>query len=112
METVWVLGDQLNRDLGALRDAVPARTRVLLVESQAKLASKVWHRQRAHLVLSAMRHFAAELRAEGFAVDHRVASSLRAGMRDHVAEFAPSRVRAMSPASWDGVALAFFLKSK
>ena len=105
MKTVWVLGDQLHRGIGALRDATPAHSRVLLVESRAKLASKPWHRQRAHLVLSAMRHFAAELRTEGFEVDHRVAPSLRAGWREHVAEFAPSRVRAMSPASWDGVAL-------
>ena len=36
--TVWVLGDQLNRDLGALRDARPDRDRVLIVQSAAKLA--------------------------------------------------------------------------
>jgi deoxyribodipyrimidine photolyase-related protein len=40
MDTVWVLGDQLNRRLGALRDADPATTHVLLVESDAKLRSK------------------------------------------------------------------------
>lgn len=105
METVWVLGDQLNRRLGALRDATPATTRVLLVESAAKLGSKRWHRQRAHVVLASMRRFAAELAAEGFAVDHRVAPSLAEGFRAHVAEHAPSTVRAMSPASWDGVRL-------
>ena len=35
--TVWVLGDQLNRELGALREATPDSHRVLLVESTAKL---------------------------------------------------------------------------
>jgi len=54
-DTVWVLGDQLNRELGALRGATAQRARVLLVESTAKLASKRWHVQRAHLVITAMR---------------------------------------------------------
>ena len=102
METVWVLGDQLSSDHGALRDRDPATTRVLLVESSAKIASKRWHRQRLHVVLASMRKFAAELRDAGFEVDHRSAPSLRAGLTAHRDEFAPSRVIAMAPMSWDG----------
>ncbi|HBX10733.1 MAG TPA: cryptochrome/photolyase family protein, partial [Candidatus Microthrix parvicella] len=64
LDTVWVLGDQLNRRVGALADRKPGDCRVLLVTSEAKISSKRWHRQRLHLVLSAMAHFAAELRAE------------------------------------------------
>jgi len=105
VETIWVLGDQLNRELGALRGADPTRARVLLVESDAKLGSKRWHVQRAHLVITAMRRFATELHDEGFEVDHRRAPSLRAGVEAHVAAFGPERVRAMEPASWDGLAL-------
>jgi deoxyribodipyrimidine photolyase-related protein len=105
MRTVWVLGDQLNRDLGAMRTAEPHDTRVLLVESDAKLRSKRWHVQRLHLVIAGMRRFADELRAEGFAVDHRRAPSLRAGLRAHRDEHLPTSVVAMEPASWDGVAL-------
>ena len=55
MRTIWVLGDQLNRSIGALATADPTTDRILVVESDAKLASKRWHRQRAHLVLAAMR---------------------------------------------------------
>ena len=73
--TVWVLGDQLNRELGALRDASPERHRVLLVESTAKLTGRPWHRQRAHLVIAAMRRFAVDLRSAGFEVDHQPALS-------------------------------------
>ena len=102
MRTVWVLGDQLNRSIGALADADPDRDRVLLVESHAKLTSKRWHRQRAHLVLAAMRRFADELRSAGFDVDHRRAASLRAGFREHVDEYAPGTVVATEPASWSG----------
>ncbi len=105
MERIWVLGDQLNRGLGALAEADPQVQRVLLIESAAKLASKRWHVQRAHFVVASMRRFAEELRAAGFVVDYRRATSLTTGFRDHMAELAPTRVSVMEPASWDGLAL-------
>lgn len=105
MQTVWVLGDQLNRSIGALSEADPSSHRVLIVESAAKLGSKRWHRQRAHLVLTAMRRFAGELRAAGYEVDHRRSGSLRGGFRAHVDEYAPDAVVATEPASIDGLAM-------
>lgn len=102
MDTVWVLGDQLRRDTGALAPFRAGEVRVLLVESDAKIGTGRWHRQRLHFVLASMRRFAAELRDEGFAVDLRRASSLRAGLDAHRAEFSPGRVLAMSPMSFDG----------
>jgi deoxyribodipyrimidine photolyase-related protein len=101
--TIWVLGDQLSRSSSAFDGADPRTHRVLLVESTAKLASKAWHRQRAHLLITAMRRFAAELRAEGFEVDHRRAPSLAEGLRAHRAEHGPTTVVAMEPASRDGL---------
>lgn len=100
--TVWVLGDQLDPEQAALRSATPATHRILLVESTAKLAQHRWHVQRAHLVLTAMRRFAEERRADGYEVDHRVAPTLAAGLAAHRAEFDPSEVVAMEPASRDG----------
>jgi deoxyribodipyrimidine photolyase-related protein len=99
--TVWVLGDQLSRSSGALADRAPGDCRVLLVESAALISSRRWHRQRLHLVLSAMAHFAAELRAEGFDVDHRRSDTLQLGLRDHVEEFGVGTVVATEPTSWD-----------
>ena len=75
---------------------------MLLVESETLITSRRWHRQRLHLVLSAMMHFAVELRVEGFEVDHRRASTLGQGLREHLDEFGPRRVIAMEPTSWDG----------
>lgn len=103
--TVWVLGDQLNRGIGSLAGRSPSDCRVLLVESRAKLESKRWHVQRAHLVVSAMAHFAAELEAAGFEVDHRAAPTLAAGLHAHREEFGVERVIAMEPMSWDGRSL-------
>ncbi len=105
LPTIWVLGDQLNRNIGAMQTAHPDTHRVLLVESTAKLESKPWHRQRAHFVIASMRRFADDLRAQGFDVDLRVAASLPEGLADHVATYKPSRVCATEPASWDGLAM-------
>ncbi len=103
--TVWVLGDQLNRGIGALAQADPATHRVLMVESLGKLASKRWHRQRAHFVIASMRRFADDLRADGFDVDYRYSTSQRAGHAEHVAEFSPAEVIATEPASFDGLVM-------
>jgi len=65
--TALVLGDQLSHANPALEGA----DRVLVVESRAALARVRYHRQRRHLVLSAMRHYAQELRDRGVEVDER-----------------------------------------
>jgi deoxyribodipyrimidine photolyase-related protein len=54
--TRWLFGDQLGPHFLEDHDGP-----VLLVESRRVFARKVFHRQKAHLVLSAMRHRAAEL---------------------------------------------------
>ena len=100
MDTVWVFGDQLNRSIGALADANPQRHRILLVESATLLGTHRWHRQRAHLVLAAMRRFAGELRGAGFEVDHRRATSLIEGYEAHRREHAPDVVFVTEPNSW------------
>jgi deoxyribodipyrimidine photolyase-related protein len=100
LDTVWVFGDQLNRGIGALATARPDRDRILLVESTEHCASRPFHRQRLHLVLAGMRRLGAELAAEGFAVDHRRAPSLAAGLAAHRAQFRPGAVRATEPLSY------------
>lgn len=103
--TVWVLGDQLDRRLAGLHEAQPGTHRILMVESTAKIRSKPWHIQRAHFVITSMRRFAAEMRAEGFEVDYRKAESLRAGLLEHRSEYSPSEIVVMEPASWSGLQL-------
>ncbi|MGA1052122.1 MAG: cryptochrome/photolyase family protein [Ilumatobacteraceae bacterium] len=101
MQTVWVLGDQLNRRIGALAAARPGSHRVLLVESAGLVAGRRWHRQRLHLVLTAMRRFASELAEEGFDVDLRRAPTLIDGLTGHIADHRPSSVLVTEPNSWD-----------
>lgn len=94
--TAWVLGDQLSRRNPAIEGA----DRVLIVESAAKLRAGRPHRQRLHLFLSAMRHFAAEIGgADGPEVDYRRADSLRAGLEAHTRRHRPDEVVMLAPSS-------------
>lgn len=98
--TIWVFGDQLNRAIGALADAIAGEDRVLLVESRAKL-DDARHRQRTHLVAAAMRRFADELADAGFEVDLRPAATLADGLAAHRGTYRSAEVVATEPTSWD-----------
>ena len=66
----FVLGDQLTRNVSALRDLDPQRDVVLMVEVQEETTYVRHHKQKIVFILSAMRHFAEELRSEGIRVDY------------------------------------------
>ena len=53
-DTVWVFGDQLNRNIGALANATPGGHRVLMVIARNKVQARRWHAQRLHLIVTAM----------------------------------------------------------
>lgn len=63
-----VLGDQCTHTLSALDDLDPTRDVVLLAEVRSECTYVPHHKQKIALVLSAMRHFAEELRARGIKV--------------------------------------------
>ncbi len=103
MTTALVLGDQLMQDNPALDGA----DRILFVESQALLQRPGLHRRRAHIVLSAMRHRAAELRAEGRDVDYVRAPTFAAGLAGHddIVCASPNRAAAVDALQAAGVRL-------
>jgi deoxyribodipyrimidine photolyase-related protein len=98
-ETVWVFGDQLNRNIGALASASPNLQRVLLITAEAKFASRPWHPARATFIRRAIDAFAEQLRQEGFEVDHRRVATMRDGVAAHRSEFTPARIRVTEPNS-------------
>ena len=65
-----VLGDQLSHNLSALADIDLAHDIVLMMEVLQECTYVPHHKQKIVLVLSAMRHFAAELREKGARVDY------------------------------------------
>jgi deoxyribodipyrimidine photolyase-related protein len=98
-ETVWVLGDQLNRAIGALASATPQSHRILLITANDKVSSRPWHTARISLIMRAMQSFADELRAAGFEVDHREATTMREGVESHRREYSPERIIVTEPNS-------------
>lgn len=105
MKTVWVLGDQLNRRIGALRQETPESARVLVVESSEMIGGRSYHKQRLHLVVAAMRRFADDLRRSGFEVDYHRAANLTAGLADHRTRFKPDEIVVTEPNSRPAAAL-------
>ncbi|MEM9843018.1 MAG: cryptochrome/photolyase family protein, partial [Pseudomonadota bacterium] len=67
---ILILGDQLSPNIAALRDADPARDRVLMAEVQEEATYVRHHKKKIAFLFSAMRHFAEDLRADGWTVDY------------------------------------------
>jgi deoxyribodipyrimidine photolyase-related protein len=104
--SVWILGDQLLASHPALVAAENLTPReqihVVLVESAARLARLPYQRKKLVLLLSAMRHYAAELRAAGYTVDCVAAEGVVAGLRQHVDRWRPARLFTMAAAEYRG----------
>ena len=106
MRGIWILGDQLSPDHPALqslerelgRAGARAQCRVLLIESSSVLAWRHYHRQKLVLVWSAMRHFAAELSADGWTVDHLESGSFAEALTGWIAQHGISALAVMEPA--------------
>jgi deoxyribodipyrimidine photolyase-related protein len=67
---VPILGDQLSAEIASLRAVEKSKAVVLLAEVSAETEYVKHHKKKIALVFSAMRHFAQELRDDGWAVDY------------------------------------------
>jgi deoxyribodipyrimidine photolyase-related protein len=65
-----ILGDQLSRSISSLSDIEADSDVILMVELREETTYVHHHKQKLVLVLSAMRHFAQQLRNEGIDVDY------------------------------------------
>lgn len=103
---VLILGDQLSRDLASLDGFDRERDVVLMVEVADETTYVRHHKQKIAFILSAMRHFAAELGAEGLAVDYvRLddpgnTGSFTGELARAVARHRPDRVVVTEPGEW------------
>jgi deoxyribodipyrimidine photolyase-related protein len=99
---VLILGDQLDDASSALEGFDPALDVVLMIEAFEE-SRHVWsHKIRTTLFLSAMRHYAAALRAKGLRVDYRALDThgdptLGHGLLDAVAQHRPLAVIGVEP---------------
>ena len=101
-----VLGDQLTPTLAALRDLDPATDMVLMAEVMAECTYVRHHAKKLVLVLSAMRHFAADLQARGIRVaytrldDKGNTQTLRGEVLRAAARHRPARILVTVPGEW------------
>lgn len=102
----FVLGDQLGRGISSLRGLDPDADTVLLAEVAAETEYVPHHPKKIALILAAMRHFSAGLRAEGVRVDHvRLddpgnSGSFRGELLRAVERHRPDRVVVTFPGEW------------
>lgn len=101
-----VLGDQLTRGISSLTDIDTARDVVLMVEVADEACHVRHHKQKITLVLSAMRHFAEALRAEGIEVDYvalddpRNTQGFTSELRRAVSRHRPDAIVVTEPGEW------------
>lgn len=103
--TIWILGDQLlptHPALAAAHAAGATEMRIVMVESASRMARLPYHRKKLVLLLAAMRHYAALLRSQGYAVDYIQAPTVSAGLREHVAAHPPEQLFTMAAAEARG----------
>lgn len=102
--SVWILGDQLLAQHPALVEARQTQpvegVRVVMVESAARTRRLPYQRKKLVLLFSAMRHYAAGLRQQGYAVDYLQVSSFLEGLREHMAAWQPNRILTMAASEY------------
>ncbi len=101
---VLVLGDQLNRDSSAFDGFDPAQDAVWMAEVAEESTHVPSSRIRTALFLSAMRHFAADRRAEGLALHYTALGDGRASLAEalaaDIARLRPQRLVLVAPGDW------------
>jgi deoxyribodipyrimidine photolyase-related protein len=103
---ILILGDQLSPDISSLRDAEPATDRILMAEVMAEATYVKHHPKKIIFCLSAMRHFAEELREKGFDVDYtrldddQNAGDLTGEVRRAIERHAPAKLIVTEAGEW------------
>lgn len=103
---VPVLGDQLTRDLASFRGRTKKDTVILMMEVADETTYVKHHKAKIVLILSAMRHFAAELRDAGWTVDYIAledggnSGSFTGEISRAVDRHGASEVRVVEPGEW------------
>lgn len=104
--SVWILGDQLlerHPALEAAREQVDQDdVAVLLIECMERIRNRPYQRKKLVLLLSAMRHYAQELRNRGIQVDYIRVNSFRYGLEQHIMQHQPNKLVMMLASSYHG----------
>ena len=97
---IWVLGDQLWAGQSAIAScaADKAHTPIILIESLSHAKERRYHRQKLILLWSAMRHFAEELKNDGWSVTYETAETFEEPLDQWIERNKIDELRVMEPA--------------
>ncbi len=104
--SIWILGDQMMEDHPGLalasdeldRDAV----RIVMLESRARTQKLPYHKKKQVLLFSAMRHYGAHLKQQGYQVDYRRVETFLLGLKAHVEQWQPDQLITMAAKDHNG----------
>ena len=97
---IYIPFDQLNVEHGAMKVANKTSDQIVLVESQRMITGRRWHKQRLFFLMSSARHFAAELKSDGWQVTYLVSPTTVDGLRQMQNTFPDSEVVCATPNSF------------
>lgn len=78
---LYIPFDHLHRDFGVLKDSNPKSDLVVFVESARMCTGRNWHPERLFFLISSARHFAEELRSDGYQVEYVKAATTIDGLK-------------------------------
>ncbi len=93
---LWILGDQLWAEGSAIASVAPG-TPVILIESLAHVRVRPYHQQKLVLIWSAMRHFAQELRDQGYGVEYCESEDFQTPLSAWIEQHHITELRIMAP---------------
>lgn len=103
---ILILGDQLSSKLSSIAQADRVRDRILMVEVREETGYVRHHKKKIAFIFAAMRQFAEELRADGWAVDYvkledeANTHSLPGELNRAIERYKPNRVCLTEPGEW------------
>jgi deoxyribodipyrimidine photolyase-related protein len=98
---VWIIGDQSDRNASSLAFA-SKDSPIVFVESRKLCQRRPYHWQKLVLIFSVMRHFAAELKAQGRTVHYyKLAADFAEGLADFVRKTGIDTLYVMEPNDHD-----------
>ena len=96
---IWILGNQLHSEQAALLSCQDDKqeTHVILIESHDYIKKRPYHQQKLVLVFSAMRHFAEELKTQGWTVTYEISQDFETPLNDWIKKNKITELRLVTP---------------
>ena len=97
---LYIPFDHLHRNYGVLKDSNPKSVLVVFVESARMCTGRNWHPERLFFLISSARHFAEELRSEGYQVEYVKAATTIDGLKQVQKKYGSLPIHCAEPSSF------------